>query len=64
MTQAADSLPDIDTEILRRAMEIAEASLREPDPTRRAVLEDFALDLWRQAHQARRDAMYQRGGRH
>jgi hypothetical protein len=61
MTQARDSLPDIDSKILSKAMGIAEASLREPDPTRRTVPEEFALDLWRQAHQARRDALYARG---
>jgi hypothetical protein len=61
MAQAATSLPEVDSRILQKALALANASCREPDPEVRKLLEKDALELWRQAHQARRDAMYARG---
>jgi hypothetical protein len=63
MAQAAISLPEVDNRILQEALATAAASDREPNPTVRAKLEAAALELWRQAHQARRDAMYGRARR-
>jgi hypothetical protein len=60
---ADQSLPEPDSKILAQAYRVASEAVRETNPIRRAVLEDFALDLWRQAHQARRDALYARGAR-
>jgi len=57
------TLPPVNQATLEEALTVAEASFREPDPDVRAILEEQALDLWRAAHQARRDAMYARGRR-
>jgi hypothetical protein len=63
MAMASLPLPDVDSRILQQALTAAAASDREPNPTVRANLEAAALELWRQAHQARRDAMYARAPR-
>ena len=55
------TLPPPDAQLLEEALAVAGASLREPNPTIRAMLEEAALELWRRAHQARRTAMYARG---
>ncbi len=56
-------LPPVDEQILQMAVAVAEASHWESNPASRKLLEEQALRLWAAAHQARRDAMYQRGRR-
>lgn len=41
---------------------MASAAHRETNPAIKTILEEQALALWTKAHQARGDAMYQRGG--
>jgi hypothetical protein len=60
---AAAPLPPVNRATLEEALAVAEASLREPNPEVRAILEEQALDLWQTAHQARRAAMYAGGRR-
>jgi hypothetical protein len=57
------TLPPVNQGTLEEALAVAEASLRELNPEVRRVLEEQARDLWRHAHQARRDAMYACGRR-
>jgi hypothetical protein len=54
-------LPPVDKNILGRAMTLAERSNWETDPVKAAELRQAALQLWAEAHAARRDAMYLRG---
>ncbi len=56
-----DPLPPIDQATLEEAIAAAEASHWAPDPPTRKRLEERALRLWGEAHQARRDAMCARG---
>ena len=55
-----DRLPPVDRDLMARAMTLAERSNWEFD-TAAAELREQAMQLWAEAHQARRDAMYRRG---
>lgn len=59
--RSPNPLPPVDELVLQQAIAAAEASHWESNPTARKLLEQQALLLWAAAHQARRDAMYQRG---
>jgi hypothetical protein len=54
-------LPPVDEAMLQEALAVASAAHREKNPTIKGLFEEQALALWAKAHQARRDAMYQRG---
>jgi hypothetical protein len=54
-------LPPVDKELMARAMTLAERSNWESDAATAASLREQAIDLYQQAHKARRDAMYARG---
>ena len=56
-----DRFPPVDRDLMARAMTLAERSNWESDSATAASLREEALKLWAAAHQARRDAMYQRG---
>jgi hypothetical protein len=56
-----DRLPPVDRDLMARAMTFAERSNWESDATAAAELREQATQLWAEAHQARRDAMYRRG---
>ena len=56
-----DRLPPVDRELMARAMTVAERSNWESNPTIAASLREQAMELYQQAHKARRDAMYRRG---
>jgi hypothetical protein len=56
-----DYLPPVDEAMLQEALAVASAAHREKNPTIKGLFEEQALALWAKAHQARRDAMYQRG---
>jgi hypothetical protein len=56
-----DRLPPVDRDIMARAMTLAERSAWESNPAKAAELREAALQLWAEAHQARREAMYRRG---
>ena len=51
-------LPPVDRDLMARAMTLAERSNWETDATAAAELRKQAMQLWAEAHQARRDAMY------
>ena len=56
-------LPDLDRDLMERALACAEASRMVTDPFEAEALRELALELWADAHRARRDAMYVRGKR-
>jgi len=56
-----ERLPPVDRDILARAMTLAEKSAWESDPAKAYALRQAALELWAEAHQDRREAMYVRG---
>ena len=58
-----DRLPPVDRDIMARAMTRAERSNWESNAAAAAELREQAMQLWAEAHQARRDAMYLRGRR-
>jgi hypothetical protein len=58
-----ERLPPVDKDIMARAMTLAERSAWESDPTKADAQREAALQLWAEAHQARREAMYLRGRR-
>ena len=57
----ADRLPPVDRELMARAMTLAERSNWESDSATAASLREEAMELYQQAHRARREAMYRRG---
>jgi hypothetical protein len=54
-------LPPVDERLLQKAMALAEQSNWESDAAKATELREHALLLYWRAHQARREAMYQRG---
>ena len=58
---APSRLPPIDEDLMRRAMALAERSAWESDAATAATLREQAMELYQQAHKARREAMYLRG---
>ena len=63
MNPRPQPLPPVDRDILARAMTLAERSAWESDPVRADELRRAALELWAEAHKARRECMYLRGRR-
>lgn len=63
LAKADDNLPAVDQFLLDKACAVADASRKEPDPVKRLLLEQTAMDLWQQAHAAQRAARYARAER-